>query len=92
MLLLAWVVVVGLSWVDLFDLQHVAGGPSTDLQQATEPDLDEIRDDVTTNRVVGAHFNQSFAIHPALVLHAPSAQAVDWSTEGLLSKLSVYRL
>ena len=92
MLLLAWVVVVGLAWADLLDLHDVVGGPSTDLQQATEPDLDEIRGDVTTIRVVGAHFSESLAIHPALVLHSPSSQAVDWSTEGLLSKLSVYRL
>lgn len=84
-LLLAWVVVVGLSWADLLDLQHLVGGPSADYQQAIEPDLDEIRDDVTVIRVVGAALSESLAGHPSLVLHSPLAsQATTRPMQGLL--------
>ncbi len=47
-LLLAWVVVASLSWADLSGLHAETNGALADLQQATEPDLDELRDDAPT--------------------------------------------
>ena len=49
MLLLAWVVGASFSWADLLDLHAAVGGAPVDLPQATELDLDEIRDDTATN-------------------------------------------
>ena len=93
MLLLAWVVLAGLSWADLLDLHDMAVGPSADLQQATEPDLNELREDVTTQRVIGDYFRESLTAHLAVLFLPPfSSQTVGSPPQGLRSKLSVYRL
>lgn len=93
MLLLAWVVVVSLSWVEFPDSHQVMGGPSADLQQATETDLDEIRSDVTTIRTVGAQPLETLAVHPSLITTLPLALSChSLPRERLLSKLSVYRI
>lgn len=93
MLLLAWVVLAGLSWADLLDLHDMTVGPSADLQQATEPDLNELPEDVTPLRVIGDYFGEILTAHPAfLFLPAFASQAVDSPPQGLRSKLSVYRL
>ncbi len=47
-LMLAWVVMAGLSWADLIGVQAESHGVPPDAQWATKPDLDELRDDATT--------------------------------------------
>lgn len=93
MLFLAWVVLAGVSWADLIELHDMAMEPSADLQQATEADLGELREDVTTLRMVGNCFGESLTAHLAPLFLLPIAsQAVGFSPQGLRSKLSVYRL
>jgi hypothetical protein len=92
-LLLAWSVVVGLSWVELLDLQDLLRGTPTEVQLATEPDLDEIRHDVMTIPVVGAHCTENLTVQPPLVCSVPqAAEAAGNPVHHLLSQLSVYRL
>lgn len=93
LLLLAWIVVGGLVWADLLDLHDEVGGPLADLQQAVEPDLDEVRDEGGTVRVVAERLDESLSIRPFLVSPSCSASyGVSVPTHCLLSKLSVYRL
>ena len=92
-LLLAWIVVAGLSWADLLDFRDLRCGPLTDIQLATEPDLDETRHDVTTIPVVGAHSTENLTVQPPLVCSVPrAAEASGRSAHNLLPKLCVYRL
>lgn len=94
-LVLAWVVVAGLSWAELIGLQAESGGVvPADSQWATEPDLDEVRDEATTKALTEASRPASLAIHASA-----SKSSVPFSpgdtplpTGDLLSTLSVYRL
>src|SRR5574340_674771 len=67
LLLLVWISVGGLAWDDLLDLHDEVGGPLADLQQAVEPDLDEVRDEAGTVRVVAERLDESLSIQPFLV-------------------------
>lgn len=92
-LLLACIVMVSISWVELPDSHKVVRGPSADLQQATETDLDEIRNDVTATRPLDVPVAESVTSHPSLTRPIPLAsQANSLPNERLFSKLSVYRL
>ena len=93
-LLLTWVVVGTLSWADLIELQAEPTGALVDVQVATEPDLDELRDDATaiphTEEALPAHHSPQ--ISPFLVAAVSFPGENPLPTRLLLSKLSVYRL
>ncbi len=93
-LLLAWVVVAGLSWADLSGLHAETNGALADLQQATEPDLDELRDDATTIRAIAEWLPASLSLQASpRVSRSPSSLGdAPLPTRVLLSKLSIYRL
>ncbi|MCW5800317.1 MAG: hypothetical protein KIT40_17620 [Nitrospira sp.] len=93
-LLLTWVVVAGLSWADLVASQAEPTGALVDAQVATEPDLDELRDDGTA--IVLTEEELPARLSP----QTPPFFRMDVSAQGenplptrlLLSKLSIYRL
>lgn len=93
-LLLTWVVVAGLSWADLVGVQAEPTGALVDAQVATEPDLDELRDDGTAISLTAE------ALPSRLLPQTPSTFHLGISspwknplpTRLLLSKLSIYRL
>lgn len=93
-LLLAWIVVAGLSWAELSGLQAEPRGVPVDAQLATEPDLDELRDEATTKALTEAARPAS----PSLQASANHSSVPCCSgdtplpTSDLLSELSVYRL
>lgn len=94
MLLLAWIMVVSLSWADLLDRHAEVGGPLSDLQQATKPDLDEMRHDTAIVWLVEEGLIGSVPIRPKpddlfLLLAVDNTPL---PTRSFLSKLSVYRL
>ncbi len=93
-LLLVWVVVASLSWADLSGLHAETNGALADLQQATEPDLDELRDDGTTIRFAAEGFPASLSLQasPRFCLCPSSPGDAPLPTRVLLSKLSIYRL
>jgi len=93
-LMLAWVVMAGLSWADLIGVQAESHGVPPDAQWATEPDLDELRDDATT-KVLTEDALPANLVHYASAISSSvpsSAQDIPLPTCDLLSKLSVYRL
>jgi hypothetical protein len=91
--LLAWVVVVSLSCADLSDTNEIMNSPSANLQQATETDLDEIRNDVGIVRILEPHAIDFVRIDFSFAGSIPLAlPPTGISRSGLLSKLSVYRL
>lgn len=91
--MLVGVVVVSLSWADASPAHEMMGNPSSDLQQATETDLDEIRNDVVTARFLEAHTVDSVRIEPSFP-RSPSRASLPTaiSRDIGLSELSVYRL
>lgn len=93
-LLLTWVVVGTLSWVDLIGLQAEPTGALVDVQVATEPDLDELRDDATaiplTEEALPARLSPKAL--PFLFAAVSFSGGTPLPTRLLLSKLSVYRL
>lgn len=93
-LLLIWVVVGTLSWVDLIGLQAEATGALVDAQVATEPDLDELRDDATAISLTEEAFPARLSPQtpPFLVAALSFSGENPLPTRLLLSKLSVYRL
>ena len=93
MLLLAWVVGASFSWADLLDLHAAVGGAPVDLPQATELDLDEIRDDTATNWFVEEGLAEGLSIRrsPVSSLRLCAIDDALLPTRALLSKLSVYR-
>ncbi|HQR14300.1 MAG TPA: hypothetical protein PKW52_01775 [Nitrospira sp.] len=93
-LLLAWVVVAGLSWADLVGAQLEPTGALVDAQVATELDLDELRDDVTTISLTEEELPAPLSPQTSPFFHiglAPSAE-YPLPTRSFLSKLSVYRV
>ena len=93
-LLLAWVVVAGLSWADLIGGQGDPRGVPADAQWATEPDLDELRDDATTKVLTEDALPANHVLYASAISSSvpSSAQDIPLPTCDLLSKLSVYRL
>jgi len=93
-LLLAWVVVAGLSWADLIGGQGDPRGVPADAQWATEPDLDELRDDATTNAIPQESRPASPSLHASSTSSSVPFHPSDapLPTCDLLSKLSVYRV
>ena len=93
-LLLAWVVVAGLSWAELIGFQAEPRGVPADVQWATEPDLDELRDDATTKALTEAARPASLSFHAYANHSSVPCRAGDTPlpTSDLLSELSVYRL
>lgn len=93
LLLFVWIVVVSFSSADLFDLQDEVAWSLVDLQQAIEPDLEEVRDEAAPTRVVIERLDESLSVQPSLVHYACLASYNgSLLTHCLLSKLSVYRL
>ena len=94
MLLLAWVMVASFSWADLLDLHAEVGAAPVELQQATELDLDEIRDDTATSWLVEEGLAERLSIRrsPVSSLRLCAIDDALLPTRPLLSKLSVYRL
>ncbi|MDL1888342.1 hypothetical protein FBQ96_01935 [Nitrospirales bacterium NOB] len=93
MLVLAWVVVVGLSWADLLDLQDDMLSPLADLQQAIEPDLDELRDDPCAPRLESDTLDPMAAFQLSCVAAHPfQTNAAVPLTDRLLAKLSILRI
>jgi hypothetical protein len=94
MLLLAWIMVVSLSWADLLERHAEVGGALSDLQQATEPDLDEMRHDTAIVWLVEEGLTGSVSIRPESDGLCPLLAVNDTPlpTRSFLSKLSVYRL
>ena len=91
MLWLAWAVLLSFSWVDLKDAPNRMGFPLTDFQQATEPDLDEVRADVIADLEVPAI--DPVSIDPSFEESIPlAAPPIGLSRAAFLSKLSVYRI
>lgn len=93
-LLLTWVVVAGLFWVDLVGSQAGPTGTLLDAQVATELDLDELRDDVTvislTEEELPAYLSPRIPRFSRL--RTSTSEENPLPTRSLLSKLSVYRL
>lgn len=94
MLLLTWVVVAGLSWADLIGPQAEPTGALVDAQVATEPDLDELRDDGTAISLTAEELPAGRLPQTPSTFHigiSPSAE-YPLPTRLFLSKLSVYRV
>lgn len=93
-LLLTWVVVAGLSWADLVGSQAEPTGALVDAQVATEPDLDELRDDGTAISLTEEELPARLSPRtpPFFQIGIPSLDDHSLPTRLLLSKLSVYRL
>ena len=92
-LLLAWVVVISLFWMDQSDTQQMLNSPLQDFQQATETDLDEIRNDIGIVRIVEGHAIDALTMSPSFSGSIPLASPpASLPRASLLSKLSVYRL
>ena len=93
-LLLTWVVVAGLSWADLVGAQAEPTGALVDAQVATEPDLDELRDDGPVISLTAEELPARLSpeAHPTLRTGLSSQGEHPLPTRLLLSKLSIYRL
>lgn len=93
-LMLAWVVMAGLSWADLIGVQAESHGVPPDAQWATEPDLDELRDDATTKVLTEDALPANHVLYASAISSSvpSSAQDIPLPTCDLLSTLSVYRL
>lgn len=93
-LVLAWVVVASLSWADLSGLHAETNGALADLQQATEPDLDELRDDAPTILATDEGLTASLSLQASsnVSLSLTSTGDAWFPTRVLRSKLSIYRL
>ncbi|ODT44436.1 MAG: hypothetical protein ABS70_05515 [Nitrospira sp. SCN 59-13] len=93
-LLLTWVVVAGLSWADLVGAQIEPAGALVDAQVATEPDLDELRDDGAPISLTAEELPARLSLQARSSCHIGvlSPGEIPLPTRLLLSKLSVYRL
>lgn len=93
-LVLAWVVVASLSWADLSGLHAETNGALADLQQATEPDLDELRDDAPTILATDEGLTAGLSLQASSNVSLSLASTGDalFPTRVLRSKLSIYRL
>ena len=86
--------VCSLSWADLVGAQLEPTGALVDAQVATELDLDELRDDVTTISLTEEELPAPLSPQTSPFFHiglAPSAE-YPLPTRSFLSKLSVYRV
>ncbi|MGC3974317.1 MAG: hypothetical protein QM771_08065 [Nitrospira sp.] len=93
-LLLAWVVVAGLSWADLVVSQGEPTGALADAQVATEPDLDELRDDGTVISLSEEALPASLSPRPPSFFQTGISPPDEnpLPTRLLFSILSVYRV
>lgn len=82
------------AWVDLMDTHAMFNGPSGDLQEVIETDLDEIRNDDVTIRTLGppAALSATISLLFAGLLLLVASPSTNITRGCLLSKLSVYRL
>jgi hypothetical protein len=88
---LAWTVLLSVSWVDRTDAHDRMNLPLTDFQQATEPDLDEVRADIVPDFEVSTV--HPIPADPSFGEYVPPASPpTGLSRAALLSKLSVYRI
>lgn len=93
-LLLAWIIVAGLSWAEPLGLQNEPRGGPVDVQLATELDVDELRDEATTKALIEAAGPASPSLQASANHSSVPCRAGDTPlpTSDLLSELSVYRL
>lgn len=93
-LLLAWVVVASLSWADLVGAQAEPTGALVDAQVATEPDLDELRDDGTAITPTAEELPAGLLPQTPSTFHIGISSSAEYPlpTRLFLSKLSVYRV
>lgn len=93
-LLLTWVVVAGLSRADLIGSQAEPTAALADAQVATEPDLDELRDDATAISLTEEALPARLSPRTSSFSHLRTSTSGEHPlpTRLLLSKLSVYRL
>jgi hypothetical protein len=91
MLWLAGTVLLNFSWVDRTDAHDRMNLPLTDFQQATEPDLDEVRADIVPDSEVSTI--DPVSADPSFDEYVPLASPpTGLSRAAFLSKLSVYRI
>lgn len=91
MLWLAWAALLSFSWVDLAGAHDRMNPPLTDFQQATEPNLDEVRPDLVPDFEVSAI--DPVSTDPSFDEYIPLASPpAALSRAAFLSKPSVYRI